>query len=290
MSVNRITGYGASAIVIAGLIYAGFVHETDADPMTLLGSATVQIRLASSFPRKDKAGQPNAARQEMLDHAREFVNKARKQAPDLHAGIELDAHLSYMDGDYKKAANLFREAQGSRESTPESSVIDRLNEARMWRAAEDPEKALEVLEQISEFLVSHATTAQLQRAHVLVELGRGDEAVDIATRLAWSAKDSATLVDAGLMLESQKETEIAEAAFRAAAESEPTANYYVARLKIYEEDFDRGLELLKRAVSADGRLVRSMLTRDSETWEAVAEDERFKGLFTSSDEPAKPGR
>ncbi len=287
---KRIGGYGAAAIVVAGLIYVSFIRETDADPMTLLGSANVQISLAAAFPELDREGKPNEARIKILRDASEFVARARKQNPNLHAGIELEAHLSYMNGDYKTAAGLFKEAQGSKESTPESSVIDRLNEAGMWRAAEKPEKALAVLDQLSEFLVTHATMSQNQRAHLLVELDRADEAVDIATRLAYSCTDPVVLVNVGLLLESQNEMEIAEAAFSAAAERAPWANYYLAKLKIYEEEFDTGLDLLKRAVAADGRRIRAMLKRDSTTWKSIEGDARFKDLFTSASKPANPGR
>lgn len=286
---KRIAGYGIGTAVVAGLTYAAFVRETDADAMSLLSSANAQLSLAQNFPAEDRDGTPNEVRARMLREVCDLIKRARVEEPDLHAGVQLEAHLSWTHGDYREAAVLFHEAQTSRDATPETVVIDRLNEARMWRAAEDPEKALEVLAQLSGFLVSQAMLAQVQQALVLVELERPAEAVAIAKRVAHSCTDAGLLIDVGRLLESQDETVDAEVAYRNAAESVPLANYYVARLKIRGQEFDTSVGLLKRAIAADTRRVGVMLKRDAETWQAVRDDTRFKDLISSAS-AATPGR
>ncbi len=286
---KRIAGYGIGTAVVAGLTYAVLVREIDADTMSLLSSAHAQLGLAQNFPVQDREGRPNEARVKMLLEVRDLIKRARVQEPDLHAGIQLEAHLSWTNGDYRKAATLFQEAQTSRDKTPETSVIDRLNEARMWRAAGNPEKALRVLDPLSGFLVGQAMSTQIQQALVLVELERPAEAVAIAKRVAHSCTDAVLLIDVGRLLESQDETAAAEVAYRNAATSMPLANYYVARLKIRSQEFDSGVDLLKQALAADTSRIGAMLERDAKTWQAVRDDTRFKDLISSAS-AATPGR
>lgn len=288
---KRVLGYGIGAVVLAGLVYVGFIHETDADPMTLLGSAEVHIKLARSIPVKDAKGNPNAVRAKLLRDARDFVVRARKQDPELYYGVEMDAFLTAEEGDFEAAARLYRRAQTADRATPETRSKDVLNEARMWRAAKKPDEALAVLTRNESRLSgNNATSSQIEKVFILRDLGRTDKAVKIATSVVRSTQDPMALVDAGRFLESRNEFAVAKAAFEKAADVKPATNYYLARLKIRASEYDSSLDLLQRAMAVDDRWVRKMLKRDREIWQPVHDNARFKKLLKPEGEAAEPGR
>ena len=124
----------------------------------------------------------------------------------------------------------------------------------MLRAAGDAEAAERALNAHGQgFLAENAAKSQIERAHVLVDLGRKSEAVEAITRLAAEAEAPMVLLAAGLFLEGQGQAKAADTSYQKAARTEPLADYYRARLKVRNAEYDSGLDLLERAARSHTR-------------------------------------
>lgn len=288
---KRMIGYGLGSSVLAGLLFCGFAYAPDADSMTLLGSVEVHLKMAASIPVTDRNGQPDSVRAKLLQDGRAFLARARKQEPELFLGLEYEAWLAGLDGDYRRAAAMYKRAQDGERATRETREADLLNETRMWRAAEDPKRAIEALDRWQGgFTAKNSDSSVVERMLALEDLGDGETAMELAEQLAAMAKKPMALLEAGHYLQRTGNLSVAEKAYAKAANSDPIANYYLAGLKVRAREFDIALELLTRSIAVEGPLVRDMLKRDSKTWKPVHGNERFKKLYLPASEAAARGR
>lgn len=290
-TARRTIGYSLGSVVLTGLAYVGFVYDPGADPMTLLGSVEVHLKLASSFPQTDRKGNPNPLRANLMREAREFLAKAREQAPELFLGFEYEGWLRGLEGDYAGAAAMYNCAQSGEGATRTTKEADLLNEVRMWRAAKDPKRAIAAMDRWhGGFFAENASTSVIERMLALEDMGDEKSAVELAVKMVSTCEEPMPLMDAGHYLQRVGKSDIAEQAYTKAAGTESLANYFLASLKVRGQQYDSALELLNRAVATDGRRVRVMLKRDAKIWKPVENDNRFMRLNLPVTEAAKPGR
>ena len=289
---KRFLAYGFSAVLTGGLAYLGFFYEADADPLTLLSSIDIQIRLAGAMSETDREGRPVEIRIQMLAEVRSNLDRVEAQLPNFAPAREYRAFLSFLDADYLGAAGHYRAIRGMEECSEQLWDSSVFNEVRMLRLAGEPERALEVLTaHRSRLQEANSGTADLHQAQILGGLGRSEEAVKIAVRIGRrGVEDPTAAVEAGQLLEGLRRIEEADAAYRAASRGSPAANYYRARLKIRTGDVDRGMRLLELAVSATPSEVRKWVARDSKDWEAVAGSKCFRDLVGPAGPASAPGR
>ena len=287
---RRLVGYGVSTVVLVALGYGGFVYQAEADTMSLLSFAEVHLKLAKSHPETDSEGNPNPIKQTLLAQAREFIERARSQDPDFLPCVEMDAFCRAQEGRYVEAATLYASARESQGANPASRSSDTLNEVRMWRLAGQHTRAFELLESGADIIVpADEPASQIERVFVLSHLGREEEAVSIAAGVARSSEDPLASIDAGLYLEERGDEVLGATAYKRAAKGLPVANYYLARLKVRAGEYDSSLDLLKLAVASDRRQVKQLIELDTDVWDAIRKDARFKDLFTVNT-AAHPGR
>lgn len=282
---KRILGYGSGLVAGAVLVYLGFVHARSmrADVETLVGSATVQVRLAASMSAE--------ARRDLVRQAHQVLDDVEAQQQDHPQAGELRAQLFYLEGKYEDAAAVYAWLQQCKSATPEQRDLFVLNRSRMLRAAGKARSAAEVLDAYSpRFLTENAHKSQIERAYVLVDLGRKGEAVELMVKTAADTEAPMALLEAGLFLERQDKFEMADTAYQRAARKDPLVDYYRARLKVRNAEYDSGLDLLERVLRAAGPRVRTLLRRDREAWSSCASIKRFKDLLEPAGKSARPGR
>ena len=286
---KRVLIYSLSALLTGGLLYVGFLYEAEADSMTLLSSVDIQIRLVSGMPEKDQQGNAIQSRVQMLRDIRTNLKLVEARLPDFAPAREYRAFLTYLEGDYRGAADHYRTARGMDECSEEMWDSLVINEARMLRLAGDLERALQVLTDSMDRLQGATRgVAGLNQARILEKMGRTEQAVEIADGVGRrGAEDPMAAMEAGRLLEDWHRIDEAEAAYRAASEGDLVGNYYRARLKVRIGDVDRSMRLLELAVSAAPSRVRKLVARDSQDWEVVAGDKRFASLV-GSEAPASP--
>lgn len=288
---KRVFGYGLGAAAVGALVYSGFFHETDADFMTLISSARTQFQLAASMPPTGKDGQPSAFRTDLLDEAEVQIRKAQRQHGKDILVFESFAMLAYLRGDYMASASWWAKGLDAENVTPEVRQTIILNQARMLRFAHRTEQAVALLEAKEDsFSGENRALSQVEKMLCLDVAGRPQDAVQVAKELGEKSEEPKALMEAAHYLVRSKQLAEADAVFARAASADPTANYYRARLKIRARQIDTGLDLLETALKEDPRRVRSMLSRDRESWQACAEHERFQKLTSPVNSAATPGR
>jgi tetratricopeptide (TPR) repeat protein len=288
---KRLIGYGSTTAVLAVLVFCGFVYSPAADTMTLFSSAEVHLKLAASMPATDASGDKHALRTKLLQDGRGWLEAARKQEPELFLGFEYAGWLMGLEGDYSGAAKMYSRAQSGEGSTRETRELDALNEARMWRAAGEPRKALAAIGRYEgDFSAANASKAMVEQMLACEVFGDSTSARSYAKCLVSTSKEPMALLDAGHYLRRANDLTGAAQAYAGAIEGKPIAGYYLARLKVGAQEFDTAMELLDRAMAMEGQLVRDMLVRDSATWKPLHGDERFRRLNLSAHGAATPGR
>lgn len=278
-------GYGGGFLAGGAVWYLGFVHSryVTADVDTLVGAAEVQVRLASTMRAEARGG--------LVRQAHEFLDDVEAQRHDYLPARELRAQLFYLEGQYAEAATLYGWLQEHESATPHQRDVFALNRSRMLRAAENPRAAERVLlGHRRAFLPQNEAESQIEMARVLADLGREKEAVDVIVRLAAESEASMVLLTAGLFLERHGRLRMADTTYQKAATKEPLADYYRARLKIRNLEYDSGLDLLERVMRAAGPRVRGLLRRDREAWSPCVGNKRFEDLLESAGKAARPGR
>ncbi len=284
--------YGTGLLVAGALLYLGFVYapQVKADVGTLLGAVEMRLRLASSMPATGKDGTPVKARADLVSQVHKLLDDAEAQQADYPPARELRATLLYLEGRYAEAAAIYAWLCQCESSTPEQRDLFALNQSRMLRAAGDAKGAERALDAHGQqFLAKNAAESRIERALVLVDLGRTGEAVESITRLAAETEAPMVLLAAGFFLERHGQVEVADSAYQKAASTEPIADYYRARLKVKRKEYDIGMDLLERAMRAGAR-VRGLLRQDHEIWSPCARTKRFRDLLEPVSESARPGR
>lgn len=289
-ALHRSLLYGASSLVLSGLVYAGFVWQPEVDVWTLLSSADVQVRMAYGMPSHDQAGRVLAAREELIAAAERNLEAVERQAPGMAIALEFQGFVRGLRGDPAGAAALYRRASAAADATPEQRQVLVFNEARMLAQAGDTTAALAVFAAASGWLPPELQAErQVEEAELLRRAGRLSEAETTLDSIAGNAVVAPTAwIEAGLVYERLQRTEMAERCYQRASGGAPMGNYHLARLKLRGGDADNALELLERAWNVVPAEVRRQIGDDRDAWQALAESARFQKLIGSW--PAAPGR
>lgn len=282
--------YGSALVVLSGIGVAVATGHTDADVMTMLSSADVQLRLAHGIPARDGAGHELSARTEMITQAEGYLAAVERVQPGMAVTAEFQGFALMLRERYQEAATHYRRARQCQDCTAEQGDILAFNEARMLAKAGSREKALALFEQqAAAFDARFGHQRAVEQAAVLRELGRRAEA---ETLLDAVARDRAAAPLASLQAGEQYallgHASKAEAMFVRAAEAVPIADYCLAKLKLQQGDTDRSLQLLEGVAKVQPAEVRRRLREEPEAWQAVAEVARFRELCSTA--PATPSR
>ncbi len=279
---KRFWGYGLTSLIVVTLCYLGFIRPVNADPDTLIGAAEVQIRMASTLPQ--------SARGELLQTAGEFLDRVDEISPNSTDVGELRGMLHYLEGDYRKAAQVYAQASTWQDNSSERMEMAVLNRSRMLRAAGDAEAAWSVLQAYGSFDEQRKFDSQIERVEVLVAMARGSEAFSLCQEMLPLAESPMARMQVARLLECQEKWQQADIIYAQAAAEEPEANYRRAMLKMRLGELDTGLDLLRLAVSAQESETRALLRQDREFWAAWAQTEGFSDLLYPRQQTAQPGR
>ncbi len=282
--------YGGAMIVLGGLGVAFATGRADADVMTLLSSADVQLRLAYAIPEQDTAGKELATRTEMITQAETCLATVERLQPGMAVTAEFHGFAQMLRGHWKDAAQDYRRARGCEDCTAEQGDILAFNEARMLAKAGSREQALALFEQwATAFDARFGHQRALEQAGVLRQMGRR---VDAEKLLDGIARDAAAAPMASLQAGEEYvrlgHMSKAEAMFVRAAPAVPIADYCLAKLKLQQGDTDSCLQLLERVTKVQPAEVRRRLREESGAWQAVAKETRFQELCATP--AATPGR
>lgn len=282
--------YGGALVVLAGLGVALATGRADADVMTLLSSADVQLRLAYGIPAEDAAGTNLDSRARMIAEAETMLTSVERQQPGMAVTAEFQGFAQMLRGRYQDAAHAYRRARTCQDCTAEQGDILAFNEARMLAKAGSREQSLALFEQqAAAFDARFGHQRAIEQAGLLREMGRRVEAEQLLDGVARDAGDAPLAwLQAGQEYEQLGHASKAEALFVRAAEAVPIADYYLARLKLQQGSTDSCLQLLERVAKVQPAEVRRRLREDADAWQVVAKEPRFQELCSAPS--ATPGR
>jgi len=287
---RRCIGYGLAVPVAAGLCYAGFVWQPADDPEFAMTQAEIKLLFAAKLPPKRPDGSVVQEREAMIADAVRFIDEAERLASPTARTAEFRAYVEFLRGNAQAAAAGYARAVALA-TEPEERGDLVLSEARMRAIAGDDEGALALLaEHAGELLPATALAARLERARILIRLGRQAEGVaELDAVVATEGVAGEALLAAGQVFEQLGADASALAAYQRAASSVPFANYFAARLKARAGDVDNALGMLERAMTDAAPRVRSLVESEPQVWASCAATERFRKLFPEM-EAARPGR
>lgn len=282
--------YGGAMLVIGGLGVAYYARRTDADVMTLLSSADVQLRLAYAMPSKDKAGKPLDAREALIADAEKNLAIAQRIEPGTAVTAEFQGFALMLRGDFAGAAASYERAQQCVDCTAEQRDVLVFNQARMLAKAGRREQALATFAAAGKALDARfGHQRSLEEATILREMGRRQDAEQ---RLDGVTRDSAAppmaSLQAGLEYEALGHDDKATTAFERAAKAVPIADYHLAKLKLRRGDVDTCVQLLERVSKVQPAEVRRRIQEEPDAWRAASELPRFQEL--SAERAATPSR
>ncbi|MBL8755213.1 MAG: hypothetical protein JNK15_18055 [Planctomycetes bacterium] len=272
--------YGSAVVTLGAIGYLWQHRVQDADVMTMLSSVNVQLRLAYGMPAADKQGKPLSARVDMIAQADRSLADVERIEPGLVDTAEFTGFSHMLQGRYADAAAHYARAQLCKDCGDEQRDVLAFNQARMLAAAGQKEAALAVFARHADRLDRRfGHQRRLEEATILRQLGRRPEAIQRATVvLEDAAAPSMAALQAGQELFELGESGAAESALARAATELPIANYWLARLKLQQNDVDTCLGLLERAAKAQPTEVRRLLGNEPDAWSTVAADARFQEL------------
>ena len=277
---KRVLLYGAASFVLSGIGVALARTETDADVMTLLSSAEVQLKMAYAIPATDKQGKDLDQRERLIAEAETHLASVERQQPGMAVTVEFQGFAQMLRGKYAEAADSYHRAQSCPDCQAEQRDVLAFNEARMLARAGFRERALEVFRSHRKALDErYAHQRSIEEAAILRELGRRVESEQLLDSMLRGAADSPMAwLQAGLEYEQLGGTDKAERAFEKAAVAVPIADYHRARLKLRQGEIDTCIELLERAAKASPAEVRRRIREEAGAWSAIAKDVRFQRL------------
>jgi tetratricopeptide (TPR) repeat protein len=287
---KRMLLYGSAVLVLSGIGVAVATGRTDADVMTLLSSADVQLRLAYAIPPRDGNGKALDSRGEMITQAEGYLATVERVQPGMAVTAEFQGFAAMLRERYQEAATSYRRARACQDCGAEQGDILAFNEARMLAKAGSREQALALFERhAAAFDARFGHQRALEQASLLREMGRR---VDAERLLDAVARDGAAAPMASLQAGEEYvrlgHPGKAETMFTRAAAAVPIADYYLAKLKLQQGCTDSCLQLLERVAKVQPAEVRRRLREESEAWQAVAKVARFQELCSTP--PATPGR
>lgn len=289
-TLGRILLYGGATAVLAGIGWAVSRQTTDADVLTLLSGADVQLRLAHGMPPRDKQGNPLESRDAMITTAEAQLATVERLEPGLAVTAEFQGFAQMLRGRFADAAASYARARSCTDCQDEQRDVLAFNEARMLAKAGKLDAALAVFAQNAVPLDSRfGHQRALEEAGILRQLGRPDEA---AGRLDTVRLDAAAAPmaswQAGVEYLALGRLDDAEALLQRVVGDVPIADYHLALLKLQRGDVDSSLDLLGRAAKAQPAEVRRRLLDEAAAWSAVAAEARFLEISRSG--PATPVR
>jgi hypothetical protein len=287
---KRVCLYGGAAAVLAGLGWLVATHIGEADVMTLLSSADMELRLAHGIPAVDKQGQPLDARLQMIAVAEGYLTSVERRQPGMAVTAEFTGFAHMLREQYAAAAASYARAQRCADCDDEQRDVLAFNEARMLAKAGKGDAALAVFERNAARLDARfGTQRRLEEATILRELGRpADAQARLDAVLADAAVTPSARLQAGIEFAALGRDDAAATQFAAVSNDVPIADYHMAQLKLRQGDVDTGLDLLGRAARAQPAEVRRLLREEAAAWSAVAKDARFQEITKSG--PAAPAR
>jgi hypothetical protein len=128
---RRLILYGCATAVLGGLAAIGFAAPGEADAMTLLGSADVQLRLAYAMPAQEKDGKPFGSRADLIAAAVDNLVRAERMGAAPACTAEMRGFAASLQGDFSGAADWYARAQASADVEPEQKDVLAFNQARM---------------------------------------------------------------------------------------------------------------------------------------------------------------
>lgn len=289
-TLGRFFLYGGASALLAGLAWTFAAQTNDADVMTLLSGADVQLRLAHGMPAVDKQGRPLDAREAMIATAETHLVTVERLQPGMAVTAEFRGFAHMLRGQFSEAAASYARARHCGDCQGEQRDVLAFNEARMLAKSGELEAALAVFAQNAvELDARFGHQRVLEEATILRQLGRAEDAI---TRLDSVRQDTAASpmasLQAGVEYLALGQLEAAEAVLSSIAVDVPIADYHIAQLKLQRGDVDSCLDLLERAAKAQPAEVRRRLLNEVAAWSAVAADARFQQICGSG--PAAPGR
>ena len=278
---KRAALYGSALTVLGGLGIGGATVNRDADAMTLLSSADVQLRMAHAIPAEaDDSGPNPGARRKMIADAEECLAAAERQEPGKAVTAEFFGFAAMLRGRYEEAAAHYERARNCADCGDEQRDVLTFNQARMLAKAGRREQALAVFGKAGKELDARFGSQRiLEEATILRELGRrleSEQRLDQVTR-AESVPPMASL-QAGIEYMALGHDDKAQAALERAAKAVPIADYHLASLKLRRGEVDTALQLLERVSKTQPAEVRRRIRQEPDAWRAVAELPRFQEL------------
>ncbi len=288
--VKRCQLYGTGLLVVGGLLGAWWAQRSDADAVTLLSSADVQLRLAYAMPEVDREGKALSARADLIAAAEQHLTTVERLTPGMACTAEFRGFAHMLRGECAAAAAAYRLARGCGDCTAEQRDVLVFNEARMLAKAGRGDEALAVFAANASALDErYGPQRRLEEIGILCDLGRSDVAVTrLANLLADPSIDAMARLQGAQLCERTGQFDLAVANYTAAAEQLPIADYHCARLKLATGDTDMAFVLLERAAGAVPAEVRRLLHEESGAWQAAATEARFQQYLPLR--AATPGR
>lgn len=280
-NTRRALLYGGAVVLLGGLGAVVMTYEAEADAMTLLSSADVQLRLAYGIPEFDKQGERLSNRDQMITEAIVLLDRVEKSTPGMAITSEFRGFAHMLQGEFGDAAVCYGRARDCEDCGDEQRDVLTFNQARMLREAGHGEAAVAVFERHKVELDSRfGAQRRIEQAATLRELDRRDEARALLGEVVEdSAVEPVAWVQAGIEYEELGDLQTAAQAFEQARERAPIADYYLARLKFRQDQTDTAIECLKRAVAAAPADTRRLVREEGDTWQALSSDVRFMELI-----------
>lgn len=272
--------YGSAVLVLGGLGVAWSLGRSEADAMTLLSSADVQLRLAHAIPAQDAQGKVLETRLVMIADAEANLAIVERIEPGKAVTAEFLGFAHMLRGRFDEAAACYAKARACGDCGDEQRDILLFNQARMLAKAGRREQALQVFASGAQALDGRfGHQRSLEEATILRELGRRPDAEQ---RLDQVARDAAAApmasLQAGLEYEKLGHEDKAQAAFERAAKAVPIADYHLASLKLRQGEVDTCMQLLERVAKVLPAEVRRRIQDEPDAWQAVAKTPRFQEL------------
>ncbi len=283
--------YGATTVALGAMIYGGFVHEPDPDFGTLIRAADVHAASAARTPPGIEDTDGRDLRSNLIAKAKDYLVLADGQRPATFVSYEQHAYLSYLDGDYMAAAGYYGKAADHPDCREDQVDKYFLNRIRLIRRAGNSTEALAEFEtNATRFVARSVNEAKQLHCRLLGDVGQKEKATKVALSMcAPGSAGEGACVQAGNLLEEIGDIGQAQVAYSLGSHTEPTANYYLARLKVRSGAYDKALELLETSLDSATSDTLSLLDRDVADWEACSENyERFQELKESRTLPASP--
>jgi tetratricopeptide (TPR) repeat protein len=288
--VKRALLYGSAVLCLGGLALAVVKTDSDADVLTLLSSADVQLRLAYAMPAVDQQGRTLTGREPLIATAEGFLADIERIEPGLACVAEFQGFAHMLRGRFLDAASCYERAQGCKDCEAEQRDVLVFNQARMLANGGNGRQALAVFGKNATALDARFGAQRcLEEATILRELGEREQSrqrLDQVTRA--SAVEPMVWLQAGVQYLALGHREAAEAALNKAVTDVPIADYHLAKLKVAAGEIDNGFELLERVAKVLPSEVRQLVREEPAAWAAVATSARFQEL--TSVRPAQPLR